>query len=151
MRDIEHPFFSRCGPEGLLRQIRAAAARYGVKVAGENALCRFDQDAYDKIILNCRGEGDDPELWKTGALLPPMASFTFLRLSKELYEDENFNSFVRFVARMANETGTKVREAPVSPDEVLATLWSSEMLTSGLSGIRDETSSGFVAAQFSDL
>lgn len=34
MRDIEHPFFSRCGPEGLLRQIRAAAARYGVKVAG---------------------------------------------------------------------------------------------------------------------
>ena len=151
MRDIEHPFFSRCGPEGLLRQIRAAAARYGVKVAGENALCRFDQDAYDKIILNCRGEGDDPELWKTGALLPPMASFTFLRLSKELYEDENFNSFVRFAARMANETGTKVREAPVSPDEVLATLWSSEMLTSGLSGIRDETSSGFVAAQFSDL
>lgn len=151
MRDIEHPFFSRCGPEGLLRQIRAAAARYGVKVAGENALCRFDQDAYDKIILNCRGEGDDSDLWKTGALLPPMASFTFLRLSKELFEDENFNSFVRFVARMANETGTKVREAPVSPDEVLATLWSSEMLTSGLSDIRDETSSGFVAAQFSDL
>ena len=151
MRDIEHPFFSRCGPEGLLRQIRAAAARYGVKVAGENALCRFDQDAYDKIILNCRGEGDDADLWKTGALLPPMASFTFLRLSKELFEDENFNSFVRFVARMANETGTKVREAPVSPDEVLATLWSSEMLTSGLSDIRDETSSGFVAAQFSDL
>jgi len=27
-----------------------------IKVAGENALCRFDQDAYDKIITNCRGE-----------------------------------------------------------------------------------------------
>ena len=92
MRDIEHPFFSRCGPEGLLRQIRAAAARYGVKVAGENALCRFDQDAYDKIITNCRGEGSDRELWSQGALLPPMASFTFLRLSKELFEDDNFNS-----------------------------------------------------------
>ena len=70
MRDVEHPFFSRCGPEGLLRQIRAAAARYGVKVAGENALCRFDQDAYDKIITNCRGEGDDAELWRAGTLLP---------------------------------------------------------------------------------
>ena len=52
---------------------------------------------------------------------PPWRRSPFLRLSKELYEDENFNSFVRFVARMANETGTKVREAPVSPDEVLAT------------------------------
>ena len=120
MRDVEHPFFSRCGPEGLLRQIRAAAARYGVKVAGENALCRFDQDAYEKIITNCRGEGEDAALWATGTLLPPMASFTFLRLSKELFEDDNFRSFVRFVARMANETGTAlVDEAhAVQADEV---------------------------------
>ena len=155
MRDVEHPFFSRCGPEGLLRQIRAAAARYGVKVAGENALCRFDQDAYDKIITNCRGEGDDAELWSTGALLPPMASFTFLRLSKELFEDDNFRSFVRFVARMANETGTEVVEAGnvVQPEEVLSSLFSAEadLLPGGLRDIRDETSSGFVAAQFSDL
>jgi beta-amylase len=155
MRDVEHPFFSRCGPEGLLRQIRAAAARYGVKVAGENALCRFDQDAYDKIITNCRGEGDDAELWSTGALLPPMASFTFLRLSKELFEDDNFRSFVRFVARMANETGTEVVEAGkvVQAEEVLSSLFSAEadLLPGGLRDIRDETSSGFVAAQFSDL
>ena len=48
-------------------------------------------------------EGSDRELWRQGALLPPMASFTFLRLS-ELFEDDNFNSFVHFVARMANET-----------------------------------------------
>ena len=115
-------------------------ARYGVKVAGENALCRFDQDAYDKIILNCRGEGDDPELWKTGALLPPMAPFTFLRLSKE--PTRMRISTVRALRRAHGQRdGTKVREAPVSPDEVLATLWSSEMLTSGLSGICDETSS----------
>ena len=155
MRDVEHPFFSRCGPEGLLRQIRAAAARYGVKVAGENALCRFDQDAYDKIITNCRGEGDDAELWSAGALLPPMASFTFLRLSKELFEDDNFSSFVRFVARMANETGTEVVEAGdvVQAEEVLSSLFSAEadLLPGGLRDIRDETSSGFVAAQFSDL
>jgi len=106
MRDIEHPWFSRCGPEGLLRQVCAAAARYGVKVAGENALCRFDADAYEKIITNCRGEGNDPELWRTGQLLPPMASFTFLRLGKELFEDNNFKSFVGFVQRMVDETGS---------------------------------------------
>jgi hypothetical protein len=49
-----------------------------------------------------------------------MASFTFLRLSKELFEDDNFRSFVRFVARMANETGTAlVDEAhAVQADEV---------------------------------
>ena len=74
-------------------------------MAAENALCRFDQDAYDKIITNCRGEGNDNAMWETGALLPPMASFTFLRLTKELFEDDNFNSFVHFVGRMANETG----------------------------------------------
>jgi len=153
MRDIEHPFFSRCGPEGLLRQIRAAAARYGVKVAGENALCRFDQDAYDKIITNCRGEGSDRELWRQGALLPPMASFTFLRLSKELFEDDNFNSFVHFVARMANETralGGNDEDKFVNGNEVLEALLNSEIL-SNLAEVRDETSSGFVAAQFSDL
>ena len=153
MRDIEHPFFSRCGPEGLLRQIRAAAARYGVKVAGENALCRFDQDAYDKIITNCRGEGSDRELWRQGALLPPMASFTFLRLSKELFEDDNFNSFVHFVARMANETralGSSDEDKFINGNEVLEALLNSEIL-SNLAEVRDETSSGFVAAQFSDL
>ena len=57
--------FSRCGPEGLLRQIRTAAAKYNVRVAGENALCRFDRSAYERVIKNARGEGDDVELWKT--------------------------------------------------------------------------------------
>ena len=154
MRDIEHPYFSRCGPEGLLRQIRAAAARHGVKVAGENALCRFDQDAYDKIITNCRGEGTEQELWESGALLPPMASFTFLRLTKELFEDDNFNSFVHFVGRMANETGVGVKRSErrqvVQADEVLDELLPAGSIMS-LEDIRGETSSGFVAAQFSDL
>lgn len=154
MRDIEHPYFSRCGPEGLLRQIRAAAARHGVKVAGENALCRFDQDAYDKIITNCRGEGTEQELWESGALLPPMASFTFLRLTKELFEDDNFNSFVHFVGRMAIETGVGVKRSErrqvVQADEVLDELLPAGSIMS-LEDIRGETSSGFVAAQFSDL
>jgi len=148
MRDVEHPWFSRCGPEGLLRQIRAAAARHGVKVAGENALCRFDEDAYDKIITNCRGEGKDSELWIKGALLPPMASFTFLRLSKELFEDANFNSFVHFVRRMANETGIGVPNREIVEASAVLKELSGSL---SLADMRTETSSGFIATQLSDL
>ena len=104
MVDGDHPWFSRCGPEGLLRQIRTAAAKYNVRVAGENALCRFDRSAYERVIKNARGEGDDVELWKTGEKLPPMACFTFLRMSRELFELYNFNSFKEFVKRMKAAT-----------------------------------------------
>ncbi|CAL6432643.1 unnamed protein product [Bathycoccus prasinos] len=104
MVDGDHPWFSRCGPEGLLRQIRTAAAKYNVRVAGENALCRFDRSAYERVIKNARGEGDDVELWKTGEKLPPMACFTFLRMSRELFELYNFNSFKEFVERMKAAT-----------------------------------------------
>ena len=104
MVDGDHPWFARCGPEGLLRQIRTAAAKYNVRVAGENALCRFDRSAYERIINNARGEGDDVELWKTGEKLPPMACFTFLRMSRELFELYNFNSFKEFVKRMKAAT-----------------------------------------------
>ena len=82
MVDGDHPWFARCGPEGLLRQIRTAAAKHNVRVAGENALCRFDRSAYERVIKNARGEGDDVELWKTGEKLPPMECFTFLRMSE---------------------------------------------------------------------
>ena len=82
-----------------------------------------------------------------------MASFAFLRLSKELFEDDNFNSFVHFVARMANETralGQSDEDTFVNGNEVLEALLNSEILNN-LAEVRDETSSGFVAAQFSDL
>jgi len=104
MLDDDHPWFARCGPEGLLRQIRTAAAKHNVRVAGENALCRFDSTAYDLIIKNARGEGDDVELWMTGEKLPPMACFTFLRMSRELFQLYNFNSFKEFVKRMKAAT-----------------------------------------------
>ena len=106
MVDGDHPWFARCGPEGLLRQIRTAAAKHNVRVAGENALCRFDRSAYERIIYNARGEGDDVELWKTGEKLPPMECFTFLRMSRELFELYNFNSFKEFVKRIKENSST---------------------------------------------
>lgn len=105
MADSDHPWYCHCGPEGLLRQIRSACARYGVPFAGENALCRFDQAAYDRIIRNCAGEGNDEEMWREGTMLPPMACFTFLRFNAELFSPYQFESFKYFVQRMRDETG----------------------------------------------
>ena len=105
MHDSDHPWYCYCGPEGLLRQIRSACARFDVPFAGENALCRFDQAAYDKIIKNCAGEGNDEEMWREGTMVPPMACFTFLRFNAELFSPFAFESFRVFVQRMRDETG----------------------------------------------
>eukprot|EP00898_Chlorokybus_atmophyticus_P008971 jgi/Chlat1/9075/Chrsp94S08364 len=102
MRDIEHPQEARCGPEGLLRQVRLLAAIYGVVMSGENALCRYDQSAYDSIIHNVYGSALDytPADGEEPVPVPYMASFTFLRMEAVLFEEHNFPLFVSFVKRM---------------------------------------------------
>ena len=118
MKDIEHPWEARCGPEGLLRQIRMTAAEAGVAVVGENALCRFDRDAYSRIIDNCVGDAKWDPATRTAVVppngLPPMAGFTFLRMSKALFDEHNFSSFVRFVRSIREATGGSP-EAPATP------------------------------------
>ncbi|KAI8474102.1 MAG: glycoside hydrolase superfamily [Monoraphidium minutum] len=63
MSDEQHPRDARCGPEGLLRQVRAAAAARGVPLGGENALRVFaacggvDSAALDRIAGNARPPG----------------------------------------------------------------------------------------------
>ena len=96
MRNSEHPEHAMCGPEGLLLQVREAAARHGTPFVGENALTRFDRYAYDRIIENVYFDRD----------LPPMAGFTFLRLAPRLLRDSNLTEFVRFVAGMENAART---------------------------------------------
>jgi hypothetical protein len=60
MSDAQHPGHAQCGPEGLLRQIRATAAALGVPLSGENALRIFlvgggiDATALDRIVDNTR-------------------------------------------------------------------------------------------------
>ena len=127
MRDAEHPWESRCGPEGLLRQVRDTAAELRVPVMGENALCRFDRDAYDRVVANAVGDaswGSDGRVSVPVGGTPPMASFTFLRLSPALFDEHNFPSFVAFVRRLREATGlTGVPDAPamaIAPLGVLA-------------------------------
>lgn len=119
MRDVEHPWEARCGPEGLLRQVRSAASVYQVPVVGENALCRFDREAYERIIQNCIGDAtwDSQERMQMPANgLPPMAGFTFLRMSPSLFDERNFPSFVTFVRKIREATGCKPEAEPFAAE-----------------------------------
>lgn len=51
MCDSQHPPEALCGPEGLLRQVREAAAKFGVLLGGENALPCFMPNVIDEIAL----------------------------------------------------------------------------------------------------
>lgn len=124
MRDIEHPWVARCGPEGLLKQIRATSHEYNVPVIGENALCRFDGEAYNRIISNSVGDGywdaQNRFVVKEGGM-PPLAGFTFLRMSPALFDEHNFPSFVNFVRRIREAAGWKPEaevEQPKTPTEL---------------------------------
>lgn len=79
-----------CSPEGLLRQVRLTAAKYGVSISGENALCRFDADAHNQIVVNAIENKE----------FTPLSEFTFLRLFPEFFDERNFRPFMDLVRRM---------------------------------------------------
>lgn len=49
MKDTEQPWYALCSPEGLLRQVANAAKVAGIRVSGENALPRFDAEAFSQV------------------------------------------------------------------------------------------------------
>jgi hypothetical protein len=53
--------------------VRLTAAKYGVLMSGENALCRFDEAAHAAIVEKAFARDGD------GQALPPFTAFTFLR------------------------------------------------------------------------
>ena len=96
MSDGEHPPEMRCGPEGLLRQVVAAADRHGVEISAENALYRCDSGAYKQMVRNSMGLSGDGG--------GGMQSFTFLRLCDSLMEPDNFAQFETFVRDMSGDS-----------------------------------------------
>ncbi|KAG0582771.1 hypothetical protein KC19_3G084900 [Ceratodon purpureus] len=89
-------------PEGLVSLVFNSAWNAGVKVASENALSCYDRRGYNKILENSKPEADS-----TGRSL---VAFTYLRLSPELMEDDNFFEFTRFVRRLQ---GKSIADLPV--------------------------------------
>ncbi|KAG1354783.1 Beta-amylase [Cocos nucifera] len=99
MRDEEQSGEACCQPEGLVRQVAAAARAAGVGLAGENALPRYDERAHEQIVRTAV-EGEE------------MKAFTYLRMGPTLFQPDNWRRFVAFVKRMGEgrEGGGRCRE-----------------------------------------
>jgi hypothetical protein len=69
-----------------------AAWDAGLQVASENALPCYDRDGFNKILENAKPRNDPDGRNLFG--------FTYLRLSKVLFERAKFFEFERFVKRM---------------------------------------------------
>eukprot|EP00418_Pyrodinium_bahamense_P096156 CAMPEP_0179044662 /NCGR_PEP_ID=MMETSP0796-20121207/17786_1 /TAXON_ID=73915 /ORGANISM="Pyrodinium bahamense, Strain pbaha01" /LENGTH=471 /DNA_ID=CAMNT_0020741061 /DNA_START=65 /DNA_END=1480 /DNA_ORIENTATION=+ len=89
MRNTEQPAQCLSRPEDLVRQVLNAGREKGVPVSGENALERYDDWAYGKM-LSYRQE---------------LESITYLRLTHTLQEPGNLARFRRFVARLHGQDG----------------------------------------------
>ena len=100
MKDEEqYPSSALCSPEGLLKQVTLAARKASVPLAGENALLRFDEGAHHQIITKSRLSVDGHDT-ADETVYEPMCSFTFLRMSEQLFRAENWRRFVQFVHQM---------------------------------------------------
>ncbi|WIA44381.1 hypothetical protein OEZ86_007152 [Tetradesmus obliquus] len=89
MRDCEHPPEGRCSPQGLLQQVLECAERYGVPLAGENALQRYDEHAFDRIAESAFGRT---------ARAGRLEQLTFLRMGDLMFD--NWDAFCAFLRRM---------------------------------------------------
>jgi beta-amylase len=90
MRDCEHPREGLCSPEGLLNQVLSAASMFNVSVAGENALQRYDGNAFDKIAESTFGQS---------AMAGRMDRLTFLRMGDMMVD--NWDAFAAFIKRLS--------------------------------------------------
>ncbi|CAK7355380.1 unnamed protein product [Dovyalis caffra] len=96
MRDSEQPAEAKSGPQELVQQVLSGAWLEKIEIAGENALSRYDAEAYNQILLNARPNGVN----KSGPPKLRMFGVTYLRLYDELFEEKNFNLFKTFVRKM---------------------------------------------------
>lgn len=106
MRNVEQPRCD-CSPQELVSQTKAAALAAGVKYSGENALTRFDHQAYRTTEINAR-------------LRMNLNAFTYLRLGPQLLEERNFMAFQHFVQSMSRPQ--EALPAPVK-DEAPPSRW----------------------------
>eukprot|EP00210_Caulerpa_lentillifera_P002103 g2018.t1 len=91
MRDCDHPPEAACSPQGLLDQIINCCEHHGVKLAGENALQRYDDFALSRITETAFGKNS-----RAGVL----DQITFLRMADTMFD--NWEVFQCFLDRMRN-------------------------------------------------
>lgn len=91
MRDCDHPPEAACSPQGLLAQVIETCQKHNVRLAGENALQRYDTYAFGRILENAFGKNR-----KSGAL----DQITFLRMADSMFD--NWGVFQAFLDQMNN-------------------------------------------------
>jgi beta-amylase len=84
MADVEQDSSCSSGPEELVKQVMSAALNKNIEFNGENALPRYDATAFNKI-----------QSYKSA-----LHAFTYLRLSSQLLQGDNFNNFKNFINAM---------------------------------------------------
>nr|XP_025696175.1 beta-amylase 7 isoform X3 [Arachis hypogaea] len=82
-------------PEGLVWQVLNAGWDLGLPVAGENALPCLNRVTYNKALDSAKPMNDPDGRH--------FSSFTYLRLSPLLMEQQNLREFERFIKRMHGE------------------------------------------------
>ncbi|CAN1195601.1 Beta-amylase 3, chloroplastic [Linum perenne] len=90
MRDGEQPEYASCSPQGLVWQVQMAAKAAGIELAGENALERYDADAYRQVMATSGAEKGNG-----------LTAFTYLRMNKRLFEEGNWRHLAEFVKSMS--------------------------------------------------
>lgn len=104
MKDGEQPEHANCSPEGLVKQVKMATRNARVELAGENALERYDSSAYGQVLATSRSDSGNG-----------LSAFTYLRLNKRLFEEENWRHLVQFVKSMSDGgRNTKLSECDTS-------------------------------------
>lgn len=88
MKDEQQPGHAGCSPELLVQQVRAAARAARVELAGENALERYDEQAFAQVAATAEAAG--------------LSAFTYLRMNRNLFDGDNWRRFVAFVKTMAD-------------------------------------------------
>nr|BAA02286.1 beta-amylase [Ipomoea batatas] len=96
MRDSEQPAEAKSAPQELVQQVLSSGWKEYIDVAGENALPRYDATAYNQILLNVRPNGVN----LNGPPKLKMSGLTYLRLSDDLLQTDNFELFKKFVKKM---------------------------------------------------
>ncbi|GMH22621.1 hypothetical protein Nepgr_024464 [Nepenthes gracilis] len=97
MKDREQPEHANCSPEGLVQQVKMATKKAGIELAGENALERYDADAYAQVLATSKSESGNG-----------LSAFTYLRMNKQLFETNNWRHLVEFVKSMS-EGGCRMK------------------------------------------
>ncbi|CAL1401763.1 unnamed protein product [Linum trigynum] len=101
MRDCEQPENANCSPQGLVHQVKMATKTADTELAGENALERYDAAAFGQVLAT-----------GTTAACSGLSAFTYLRLNKRLFEEDNWRHMVEFVKGMSE--GGRIRRLPES-------------------------------------